>query len=365
MLNALKEFATQMRGLLWPEKYFAWQTLLMLSLFSWLVAIALDALAIDNPQAPIDSPNSLLVRFLSTLSWIFLTSAIWWALSENKVKAWGFSISPWITGAVLCLFAFNPWQEADRFRWALSSWPLISVAIAFLPSFFSWELEFSVPKKDKRPALVMTLLINLLLTSWLLFFFRVQDWVNNYPSLLVSKLGNSAFVYDFVAERDPDTYAQGIPLLESTVAAIAGELNEQPWYQTERWLYTRKGRLEDIALRMNNNLEAPDEKIFWLIDVPEPKRLGEGYLLKLRADWLGPVAGDRSFHVEKSCKITPSDKPRSVPTTAASSNPKSSPNSSTVSPEAAAAARRNQQNIQFSKVTVVDCGEDAATVLWN
>ncbi len=355
MRDAFREFREHMQGLLLPDKYFAWQTLLLLSLFSWLVAIAIRAM---------EDQETLLVNFLSTLSWIFLTSAIWWALDENKVKVWGFSISPWITGAVLCLFAFHPWEESERFRWALSSWPLVSVAIAVLPDFFSWELEFSLPKKDKRPSLVMMLLINLLLTSWILFFFRVQDWVNNYPSLLVSKLNNSAFVYDFVAERDPNTHAQGIPLLEGTAAAITGELADLPWYQTERWLYTRKNHLEDIAQRMNDNLEAPDEKVFWRIEVPEPRRLGEGYLLTLRADWLGPVEGNRSFHVEKSCKITPIDRVRPVPTTAPSSD-LNNPNSSATSPEAAAAAQRNRQNIQVSKVTVVDCGEDAATVQWN
>jgi hypothetical protein len=345
MMDAFREFTEQMRSLLWPKRYFAWQTLLMLSLFSWLVALALQS---------IEGENTWLVEFLSTLSWMFLTSAVWWALDENKVRILGFSISPWITGAVFCMFAFRPWNE-ERFRWALSSWPLISVAIAALPDFVNWELVFSWPRKDRRPSLVMTLLVNLLLTSWILFFFRVQDWVNNYPSLLVSDLNRSAFVYDFTTQREPS--AQGVPLLESTADAIAGELNGQPWYQTERWLYTRKERLEAIAQRMNSNLAAPDERIFWQIAVPEPRRLGEGYLLTLRADWLGPVSRDRSFYVEKACKITPVEQVRSVPSSAVPTEP--------TSPEARAAAQRNQQNLQVSRITLVDCGEDAATVQWN
>lgn len=345
MRKALQTFVAEMRSLLWPKKYFAWQTLLLLSLFSWLVALTVRG---------IENRDTLLVEFLSTLSWIFLTSAIWWALDENKVKLWGFSISPWITGATFCLFAFRPWEE-DRFRWALSAWPLVSVAIAALPDFVSWELEFSPPKKDKRPALAMMLLVNLLLTSWILFFFRVQDWVGNYPSLLVSKLDRSAFVYDFVVDRDPNESAQGIPLLESTADAIFGELEGLPWYQTERWLYTRKNRLEEIAQRMNNNLAAPDEQIFWQIAVPEPKRLDDGYLLTLRADWLGPVAKDKSFYVEKICKITPVDRERTVPATAAKA----------ISPEATAAEKNRQSLQQVSQVTVVDCGEDEATVQWN
>ncbi|KPQ34222.1 MAG: hypothetical protein HLUCCA11_15850 [Phormidesmis priestleyi Ana] len=358
MQDAFKDFTNQMRSLLWPEKYFAWQTLLMLSLFSWLVAILLSNIEDGNPIA---------VEVLSTLSWMFLTSAIWWALEKNKIKVYGFSIGPWITGAVFCLFAFRPWEDG-RFRWALSCWPLISVAIMALPDFVNWELKVSLPAKDKRQPLIMVLLVNLLLTSWILFYFRVQDWLRNYPSLLINDLNRSAFVYDFEPNRQP--IVQGIPLLESTASAIADELSGQPWYQAERWLYTRKNRLEDIALRMNNNLAAPDEQIFWQIAVPEPQRLGSGYLLTLRADWIGPVAGNQSFYIEKSCKITPEDRARTVPNTPASGEANATatnPAQSSTTPSSTTPSSTNRQNAaaQVSRVAVVDCGEDEATVQWT
>ena len=337
MLDAIKAFAFQVRSLLWPDKYFAWQTLLMLSLFSWLVAIAITS---------IENEETLIVNFLTTLSWMFLTSAVWWALHENKVKVWGFSISPWITGAVLCVFAFRPW-EPDRFRWALSSWPLISVAISALPDFVNWELKFSLPKKDKQQHLVMILLVNLLMTSWILFYFRVQDWVNHYPSLLASSLDRSAFVYN-LSPRDPNV--QGVLLLQSTADVITDDLDGQPWYQAERWLYNRKDQLEAIAQRVNNNLAAPDERIFWQMAVPEPRRLGEGYLLTLRANWLGPTAEDKNLQVEKNCKIMPQDRARPTP------NP-----SPAVSPNA---ATPDTPSPQTSRTTVVDCGEDPPTVRW-
>ncbi len=336
MQNAIKEFANQVRSLLWPDRYFSWRTLLMLSLFSWLVAIAIQS---------IENEETLVVNFLTTLSWMFLTSAIWWALTENKIKVWGFSISPWITGAVLCVFAFHPWESDDRFRWALSSWALISVAIAALPDFVNWELRFSLPKKDKQQQLVMVLLINLLLTSWILFYFRVQDWINHYPSLLASSLSRSAFVYDLTPDRESNV--QGVLLLESTAAAITDDLNGQPWYQAERWLYNRKDQLEAIAQRVNNNLDAPDERVFWQMAVPEPRRSGEGYLLTLRANWLGPTAENKSLQVEKTCKIMPQDKTRPTP-----------------SPSPNAPTPTEKQPPPSAKIAVVDCGEDPATSRW-
>lgn len=340
MQENVKEYFEKAKVLLWPTQYLAWQTFLRLSLFSWLVATIL---------AYLNGGNYLPVDILSTLSWIFLTAAIWWAIDDNKgnFTAYGFYFGPWVTGAVLCIFLFRPWED-NRLRWALSCWPLISMAIQALPSFVNWELKFSLPKKNQQQGLAMTLLVNLLLTSWLLFFFRVQDWITNYPSLLVSSVDKSAFVYDFVTDRESEreSRVQGIPLLESTASAISGELQDQPWYQTERWLYTRRNRLEAIAQRMTNNLTSPDEQIFWQMAVPQPRRLGEGYLLTLRADWLGPVAGDKSFYVEKTCKITPQDRPRNVPNTAAET-------------------AGEQVEPQITQVTVVDCGEDPPSIQWN
>ena len=346
MQETAKELFEKIKGVLWPEKYLTWETFLRLSLFSWLVATIL---------AYPDREDAFSVEVLSTLSWVFLTSAIWWAIDDNKdkFKAYGFYFGPWITGAVLCLFLFRPWEE-DRARWAISCWPLISTAIRALPQFINWELKVLTPKKEQQQGLTMTLLINLLLTSWILFFFRVQDWVNNYPGLLVSDLERSAFVYDFAADReDRAPQAQGIQLLQRTTEDITRELNGQPWYSTERWLYQRRDNLEDIAQTMVNKLQSPDERVFWHIAVPQPRRLGEGYLLTLRADWTGPVSGDKTFYVEQTCKITPEDRVRAADGAADSAV------------REGANLPEGEAEPQTTRITVVDCGEDSPTIQWR
>lgn len=347
MQETVQEYVEKIKSLLWPDKYLTWETFLRLSLFSWLIATILVYLEGEN-YFPVD--------VLSTLSWVFLTSAIWWAIDKNKdqFKAYGFYFGPWITGAVLCIFLFRPWED-NRARWAISCWPLISTAIKALPNFINWELKVSAPKKDKQQSLTMTLLTNLLLTSWILFFFRIQDWVENYPSLLVSDFSQSAFVYDFVSDRaDRLPQAQGIPLLERTASAIEGELSGQPWYYTERWLYNRQDKLSDIAQRTVNKLDSPDERIFWQMAVPQPRRLGEGYRLTLRADWLGPAASDRNFYVEKICKITPRDTVR----------PTQSQNLNQAEGEANGATEDSVEP-EIAQITEVDCGEDLRSVQWS
>ncbi len=347
MLEDIKAFFIQLREFFWPKDYFSWQTLLALSLFSLLIAALLDYFN-GEQYVPVD--------VLSTLSWMFFTSAVWWFVDTNKqwFTIYGFYIGPWVTGAVLCTFLFWSWEES-RFRLSLSCWPMISMAIMALPNFVTWELKFKPPKSDKQQQLAMTLLVNLLVNSWILFFFRIQDWVTNYPSLLANDMSRSAFVYDFVSDRKPQV--QGVLLVQNTTEAIASELSGQPWYQTERWLYKRRDNLEGIAGRMTDTMVSPTEQIFWQMAVPQPKRLNDGYLLTLRADWMGPVARDETFYVEKSCKILPEERPR--PQTSGASSAVDSADSGSESGDEQA-----DQLAQTSKLTVVDCDEDLPSVQW-
>jgi len=318
----LKGFRDEVRDLLWPKQYFSWQTLLLLSLYSLFIAAVIESTGGNNPE---------IVSLLTNLSWIFFIFAVWWGLKENPVKVYGFSISPWITGAVLCMFLFKPWTDM-RFRWALTCWPVISVGVMALPHYVDWELKVKTPKKETQKTLVVTLLVNLLLSSWIQFFFRVQNWVGDYPSLLVSGLDDSAFVYSF--NQDGDRQSQGVPLLETMVVDIEQELSGQPWYQTERWLYTRQPRLDEIARRAKESLEAPAEGDFWRVDAPDELRpIEDGYFLDLTASWTGPTSRQGSFYVQKTCKILPVDVPRPVPAEADEPQP-------------------------TSRSTIVDCGEE-------
>ena len=336
MQDLLRGFRDEVKDLLWPDKYFSWQTFLLLSLFSLLIATIVESTGDRNPWA---------VTLLTNLSWIFFICAVWWALEENPIRIYGFSISPWITGAVICLFLFKPWMDDARVRWAFTCWPLVSTGVLALPYFVSWELKVKTPNKETQKTLVMTTLINLLLSSWILFYFRVQDWVSNYPSLLSGDFSQSAFVYDFNRQRQPQ--AQGVPLLEEMAASIEQELDGQPWYQTERWLYTRQSRLEAIAQRAKESLAASEEATFWQIEMPKELRpIEDGYFLDLIANWTGPTSRNGGFYVQKTCKILPVDQPRPAQFSPAQSRP---------------VPTQTDEPSPTSRSTVVDCGSELAT----
>ena len=132
MENLLRGLGNELKTLLqplFPDKYFSWQTLLLLSLFSLFVAAAIEFTGEGSLRA---------IALLTNFSWIFFIFTVWWALEENPIKIFGFSINPWITSVVICLFLFKPWTDT-RLRWALTCWPLISTGVLALPQFVDWE----------------------------------------------------------------------------------------------------------------------------------------------------------------------------------------------------------------------------------
>ncbi|PZO61136.1 MAG: hypothetical protein DCF15_00825, partial [Phormidesmis priestleyi] len=62
-----QDLTKQLRESLWPKTIFAWQTLLLLSLFSLVIAAILQALP---------NPVGWAVELLTTFSWMFFTAAI-------------------------------------------------------------------------------------------------------------------------------------------------------------------------------------------------------------------------------------------------------------------------------------------------
>lgn len=290
MLDIIKDAFGQLRNLVVPSHYFSWQTILLLSIFSWAMAAL----------AELTQAAALTVNFIGTCSWIFLTVAIWWALYENPIVIGGVSISPWITAAVLCLFVFRPWTDA-RLALALSAWPLVATLLVAIPYFLSWELDLRLPGPGIRQDLAVVLLLNLLLSCWIMFHFRVQSWFDRYPSLLSENLDRSAFIYEL--PRDTDRVSQGEALLENAASNLGEELNNTPWPRVERALLNVDALIDNIAEGIT--LGTPSEVVFWSLDAPSPRSKGPGYQLQLRANWLGPTAEQNGYYFAKECSILP------------------------------------------------------------
>ena len=290
MIDVLKDAINNLRGLITPPRYLSWQTLLLLSLFSWGMATLAEA----SEATPVT------VGILSTGSWLFLTIAIWWGLTDNPINLGNLSISPWITAAVICVFIFRPWTT-ERLQLAMASWPIVATILVAIPKFCNWKLDLSIPKPPVRQELIVLLLINLLLSSWIMFYFRVQNWFLQYPSLLAENLDNSAFVYRFGDNGNGGSQADA--LLTSAADNLVKQLDNTPWPRVERWLLNLDNSINSVAEGII--LNAINESVFWSLDAPRPQSMSNGYQVRLRANWLGPTAKQNGYYVEKVCTILP------------------------------------------------------------
>lgn len=267
-----------------PPRSFSWQMLLLLSVFSWALSLFAQA--------------DWLSHFLTNGAWLFLISGVNWALLENPVKLFGLNLGPWITGALVGLFLFGQ-GESINIQVVLVLWPLISSAIAVFPYFLSRDLRLVIPQTKAQQQIVLLVLINLVLSCWIQFYFSVQKWLTQYPSLLVYDFSSSAFV---LTVGDVEAVPRGVLLLEQTEALIVEEINGQPWSYAERWLFQIDNNLEELREEALNRLPLAEEDHFWSLQ-QEVNSAGSNYELNLRAIWTGPGIQDQPYTLQETCEI--------------------------------------------------------------
>lgn len=269
-----------------PPRAYSWQTLILLSIFSCIMS----ALS-HNP----------LQNFLASLGWIFLIFGVSWATTENPVKIADFSISPWITGALICIFLFGHWSgEMQRLGWIF--WPPISAVLASIHDFFNDNLEFSPPTPPVKQRLVNLLLTNLLISCWFQFYFILQSWVGEYPTLLTDNFKRSAFVIKL--DSGQEILPRGALILNSLESPLQKNLDNKPWSEVELWLLENKGNIDVITEEAKKQLPKSEEDLWWS---PRLKILsaGSGYNLELISVWQGPRSQPEEFYIRKICNINP------------------------------------------------------------
>ncbi|HEY9763727.1 MAG TPA: DUF5357 family protein [Trichocoleus sp.] len=275
-----------------PDQYFSWQTVIYLSLFSW----AMSWLAF------LFGTTSFTVLLLTSFSWLFLALGVGWALQANKVKLFGIPLAPWVAGAILSGFIFGFWP-GDQQQIAVVSWPLISALIMIVPQFLSWDLDWKTPPPPIRQQVILILLISVLISTWLQFYFRLQSWFDDYPSLLAESFDTSEFVYRVPGQ--PAAMSEGATLLTLTAAALQEPLNNRPWPGVERWLLSVQNQIPVLRREIRDRLNTSSQEYrYWQIDIA-PRAATSGYDLKLRAIWRGPTAEPQGYYLEKSCTLVP------------------------------------------------------------
>ncbi|MBD2114100.1 MULTISPECIES: DUF5357 family protein [Cyanophyceae] len=276
-----------------PPRYFSWQTVIYMSLFSWLMSLLARLLA----------ATPFTVGLLATISWICLALGVGWALEANKVRFFGIPVAPWVSGAIICIFLFGSWGG----RWlqpALVSWPLVSFAVIAVPSLLSWDFDLKTPPPMVRQQLALLFCLSLLFSSWFQFYFRIQSWVRDYPSLVADSVDNSAFVYRFPGQEV--ALPAGVTHLTIAEEVLREQIDNKPWPSVERWLLNLEGQRQALQRRVQSQMGrgASLENSLWRLDF-QPLSNADGYTLKLWAIWSGPAANQNGYYLEKTCLLMP------------------------------------------------------------
>jgi hypothetical protein len=288
----MKDALDRLQVFFTPQKLYSWQTAIALCLLAWLLALI--------TTQPI---QFLLVK----MGWIFLIIGVGWMTTENPVQVWGLSLSPWITGLLVCIFLFvSDWRSGVP-RIAFILWPVTSALIAAFPSTFSPELGFRIPPVSVRPRLLIVLLSNFLVLCWILFYFQIQDWLETYPELRQESFKKSGFV---VAIGRPDMAAsRGIQVTNLMAEEVILRANGNTRSEVERWLFdlqNQKDAPNQFRAKVMERLIALDQsrqsdEAFWQLEIviAEPE-----YQMILGARWMGPSASKGKYMVQQACQIS-------------------------------------------------------------
>ena len=275
-----------------PTQFYCWQTAIVLCILGWAAAL--------NTQ---DTVQTLLIN----CGWIFLIIGVGWMTSVNPIQAWGLSLSPWITGGLVCIFLFVNDLESGVPNIAFITWPVVSATIAIFPHTFNPESGFSLPPVKVRTHLLIVFLGNLLLMCWILFHFQIQEWLTTYPELRGENFQNSGFV---VAIGRPDSnQSRGVQVADLMGEEVILQTLGKPRSEVERWLFDlqndpsapnqfRQAVMNRLAT--TNKRQQTDEQ-FWQLElvITEPE-----YQLVLGARWLGPSTSPGKYIVQKACQIS-------------------------------------------------------------
>lgn len=278
-------------------------------------------------------------EILIDFGWIFLILGVYWATYtaiflrigySEKDKKDGFTLSPWITGALVSIYIFEILRDQIIYGSvrsgispeALIYWPVISAVIASLPDFLKEKPEggttFKKPSLQQRQNLVIIFGTQLLLSCWFQFNFLLQDWVVQYPSMLANDFRQSAFVVKRVSDVSPPS--RGIDILEKMEGKLKTQLDRKSWPQIERLLLPeeRNKWLKILEVQTKEELAQSPENNLWNVahNISAKK---PGYNLELQAIWQGPRSEVKNQFLTKNCQVsqvfpkrTPATKPLST-----------------------------------------------------
>jgi Family of unknown function (DUF5357) len=299
----MKDFFQDLRKQLMPTQWASWQTLLLLSGFSALMA---SPMAVDKNPA-----GAAMQMVVSGCGWIFLILGVWWFTAEKPIKETltvnGLFLGPWIVAALVTAFLYSSLKLLSV-PVAVIFWPPLAALIAISGRFIKSNPddktpEFTWPEVKFRQEMVLLVLSYCVIACWLQFYFLLQGWLGEYPSLMAQRFEESAFVVELGnPEKD---YSRGRDVLKTAEDQLTNQFRKTSWPEVEKWLLEMNRNLpalEDTVKQTLNQRTRLEENNLWAL---RGQVTGGEYDVELRAVWQGPSAKSTGYYISKTCQISP------------------------------------------------------------
>ncbi|MDZ8105885.1 MAG: septal junction protein FraD [Nostoc sp. DedQUE12a] len=280
------------RKVLVPPRAYSWQTFIYLSVFSWVISYFAIGYIKD---------------IIAFFGWLFLISGTAWYTTQDPLRVPGtfMPVGAVITGFLVSVFAFGNQRDVVT-PTTIVFWPTISALITAIPEFIEGsdtDAKAQIPKPEDRQKIIILVASSMLLSCWLQFYFVVDNWLEEYPSLQADTFKTSTFV---VRNEEPaKAPPNGILILDRLQPIVEEQIAETPWSEVEKWLLDAKQRVGSLGRKViQKNLGKYEEKELWLVE-PRVSNTKSGYILDLLSIWIGPSSNPRGYYLKKSCRIEP------------------------------------------------------------
>ena len=280
------------RRVIVPPKAYSWQTFIYLSVFSWVVSYFAIGYIKD---------------IIAFFGWLFLIAGTAWYTTEDPLRVPGtfMPVGAVITGFLVSVFAFGNQQDVITPR-TVVFWPTISAIITAIPEFVEGndtDAKARIPKPEDRQRIIVLVASSMLLSCWIQFYFVMDNWFQQYPSLQADTFKSSTIVVR--TEERVKIPRNGAIILEKLQPIVVVEIADRPWSEVEKWLIDAKQRLGTLGREViQKNLAKYEEKDLWLVE-PRVANTKSGYILDLLSIWIGPSSNPQGYYLKKSCRIEP------------------------------------------------------------
>lgn len=295
----ITDIVKEIRKLLQPPQWASWQTLIFLSIFSAVVA------ALTTSPAP-----QIAQRIISSFGWLFLVLGVWWFVYEPNVKKkltfFNLFLGPWIVGALICIWFFGTIEgRTIPTQAAFISWPPISSIVWAAPKFVKSDPKtkspiYTNPTKGHRQDIILLMLSNLVLSCWFQFYFQINTWMTQYPSLRADNLSRSAFVWRPQEFDKAAALSRGADILNLAAQRVRSDLEGKPWSEVERWLEQLDRQVPELQQQVKSQLPKVAEAELWNLNA---NVISDAYDLQLRATWTGPTSRRGGYELSRICRI--------------------------------------------------------------